>query len=93
MIRHPIFFRRKICIILRMEVIEKTYSQITEEIEAFGTSLLKLGLENKKVAVILLLRCNTWEYTVNMYIQIYKTGMLDNLEEKFMKKIFAIVFN
>ena len=26
-----------------------------------------------------------------MYIQIYKTGMLDNLEEKFMKKIFAII--
>ena len=29
------------------EVIEKTYSQIKEEVEAFGTSLLKLGLENK----------------------------------------------
>ena len=34
------------------KIVEKTYSQIKEEVEAFGTSLLKLGLENKKVAVI-----------------------------------------
>ena len=34
------------------EVVEKTYSQIKEEIEALGTSLLKMGLENKKVALI-----------------------------------------
>lgn len=34
------------------EVIEKTYKEIVEEIECFGTALLDLGLENKKIALI-----------------------------------------
>lgn len=33
-------------------VIQKTYKEIKKEVEAFSTSLLNLGLENKKVAII-----------------------------------------
>ena len=33
-------------------VIEKTYQEIKKEIEGFSTSLLNLGLENKKIALI-----------------------------------------
>ena len=54
------------------EVIEKTYSQIKEEIEAFGTSLLKLGLENKKVAVI---GNNRYEWCVS-YLTITTSNMV-----------------
>ena len=34
------------------KVIEKTYKEVREEIEALGTMLLNMGLENKKVALI-----------------------------------------
>ena len=34
------------------KVIEKTYKEIKEEIEALGTVLLDMGLENKKIALI-----------------------------------------
>ena len=34
------------------KVIEKKYSEIKEEIEGFGTSLLNMGLEGKKIAII-----------------------------------------
>jgi len=34
------------------KIIEKTYKVIKEEIEALGTSLLNMGLENKKIALI-----------------------------------------
>ena len=34
------------------KVIEKTYSEVKKEVEALGTMLLELGLENKKIAVI-----------------------------------------
>ena len=54
------------------EVIEKTYSQIKEEIEAFGTSLLKLGLENKKIAVI---GNNRYEWCVS-YLTITTSNMV-----------------
>lgn len=33
-------------------IIEKTYKEVKEEIEALGTMLLNMGLENKKVALI-----------------------------------------
>lgn len=33
-------------------IIEKTYKEVKEEIEALGTMLLNIGLENKKVALI-----------------------------------------
>ena len=33
-------------------VVEKTYKEIKKEVEAFSTSLLNLGLENKKIAII-----------------------------------------
>ena len=33
-------------------VVEKTYKEIKKEIEGFSTSLLNLGLENKKIALI-----------------------------------------
>ena len=54
------------------EVIEKTYSQIKEEVEAFGTSLLKLGLENKKIAVI---GNNRYEWCVS-YLTITTSNMV-----------------
>ena len=34
------------------KVIEKTYKEIKEEVEALGTVLLDMGLENKKIALI-----------------------------------------
>ena len=34
------------------KVVEKTYKEVREEIEALGTMLLNMGLENKKVALI-----------------------------------------
>ena len=34
------------------KVIEKTYTEIKEEVEALGTVLLDMGLENKKIALI-----------------------------------------
>ena len=34
------------------KVIEKTYSEVKKEVEAWGTMLLELGLENKKIALI-----------------------------------------
>ena len=34
------------------EIIEKTYTQIKEEIEALSTALLELGLENEKIVLI-----------------------------------------
>lgn len=34
------------------KVVEKTYKEIKEEIECLGTVLLKMGLENKKIALI-----------------------------------------
>ena len=34
------------------KVIEKTYKEIKEEVEALGTVLLNMGLENKKIALI-----------------------------------------
>ena len=34
------------------KVIEKTYSEVKKEVEALGTMLLELGLENKKIALI-----------------------------------------
>ena len=54
------------------EVIEKTYSQIKEEVEAFGTSLLKLELENKKIAVIV---NNRYEWCVS-YLTITTSNMV-----------------
>ena len=54
------------------EVIEKTYSQIKEEVEAFGTSLLKLELENKKIAVI---GNNRYEWCVS-YLTITTSNMV-----------------
>ena len=33
-------------------VVEKTYKEVKEEVVAFGTKLLEMGLENKKIAVI-----------------------------------------
>ena len=33
-------------------IIEKTYKEVKEEVEALGTMLLNMGLENKKVALI-----------------------------------------
>ena len=54
------------------EVIEKTYSQIKEEVEAFGTSLLKLELENKKIAVI---GNNIYEWCVS-YLTITTSNMV-----------------
>ena len=53
-------------------MIEKTYSQIKEEVEAFGTSLLKLGLENKKIAVI---GNNRYEWCVS-YLTITTSNMV-----------------
>ena len=32
--------------------VEKTYSEVIDEIKGFSTSLLNLGLENKKIAII-----------------------------------------
>ena len=34
------------------KVVEKTYKEVKEEIECLGTVLLKMGLENKKIALI-----------------------------------------
>ena len=54
------------------KIVEKTYSQIKEEIEAFGTTLLKMGLENKKVAVI---GNNRYEWCVT-YLTVTTSNMV-----------------
>lgn len=53
-------------------VIEKTYSQIKDEIESFSTALLDLGLENKKVVVI---ANNRYEWCVS-YLAIATGNMV-----------------
>ena len=54
------------------KIVEKTYSQIKEEIGAFGTTLLKMGLENKKVAVI---GNNRYEWCVT-YLTVTTSNMV-----------------
>ena len=36
----------------RLDTITKTYSEFSEDINAFGSSLIKLGLKNSKIAII-----------------------------------------
>ena len=45
-------------------VVEKTYKEIKEEVEALSTSLLNLGLEGKKVAII---GNNRYEWCVSYF--------------------------
>ena len=45
-------------------MVEKTYTQIKEEIKQFSTALLNLGLENKKIAVI---GSNRYEWCVTYF--------------------------
>ncbi len=54
------------------KIIEKTYSQIKEEIECLATSLLNMGLENKKIAVI---GNNRYEWCVS-YLAITTSNMV-----------------
>ena len=54
------------------EIIEKTYGRIKEEIEGFGTSLLNLGLEGKKIAII---SNNRYEWCVS-YLSITTSNMV-----------------
>ena len=46
------------------KVIEKTYKEIEEEVEALGTVLLDMGLENKKIALI---GNNRYEWCVSYF--------------------------
>lgn len=46
------------------EIIEKTYKDVKEEIEAVGTMLLNMGLENKKIALI---GNNRYEWCVSYF--------------------------
>ena len=45
-------------------IVEKTYKEIKEEVEAFSTSLLNLGLTDKKVAII---SNNRYEWCVSYF--------------------------
>lgn len=54
------------------KIIEKTYSQIKEEVECLATSLLNMGLENKKIAVI---GNNRYEWCVS-YLAITTSNMV-----------------
>lgn len=81
------------------QIIEKTYGRIKEEIEGLGTSLLNMGLENKKIAII---SNNRYEWCVS-YLGITTSNMvvvpLDKmLPEKEIKslilraKVDAVIF-
>ena len=48
----------------KIEYIEKTYKEFNDDITSFGTALLKLGLENKKVALI---SNNRYEWCVSYF--------------------------
>ena len=54
------------------KIIEKTYSQIKEEVECLATSLLNMGLENRKIAVI---GNNRYEWCVS-YLAITTSNMV-----------------
>ena len=54
------------------EIIEKTYSDVKKEIEGLGTSLLNLGLEGKKIAII---SNNRYEWCVS-YLSITTSNMV-----------------
>ena len=54
------------------EIVEKTYKEIKEEVEALGTALLDMGLENKKVALI---GNNRYEWCVS-YLGITTSNMV-----------------
>lgn len=54
------------------EIIEKTYGRIKEEIEGFGTSLLNIGLEGKKIAII---SNNRYEWCVS-YLTLTTSNMV-----------------
>ncbi len=45
-------------------IVEKTYKEIKEEVEALGTTLLNMGLENKKIALI---GNNRYEWCVSYF--------------------------
>ena len=53
-------------------IVEKTYKEIKEEIEALGTALLNMGLENKKIALI---GNNRYEWCVS-YLAITTSNMV-----------------
>ena len=53
-------------------IIEKTYSEINKEIEGFATSLLNLGLKDKKVVII---ANNRYEWCVS-YLAITTSSMI-----------------
>jgi len=53
-------------------VVEKTYKEIKEEVEALGTVLLNMGLENKKIALI---GNNRYEWCVS-YLAIITSNMV-----------------
>ena len=53
-------------------IVEKTYKEIKEEIEALGTELLNMGLENKKIALI---GNNRYEWCVS-YLAITTSNMV-----------------
>jgi long-chain acyl-CoA synthetase len=53
-------------------IVEKTYTQIKKEVEGFSTSLLNLGLENKKVVII---SNNRYEWCVS-YLAITTGNMI-----------------
>ena len=48
----------------KIEYIEKTYTEFNQDITSLGTALLKLGLENKKVALI---SNNRYEWCVSYF--------------------------
>lgn len=54
------------------EIVEKTYGRVKEEIEGLGTSLLNLGLEGKKIAII---SNNRYEWCVS-YLGITTANMV-----------------
>lgn len=80
-------------------VVEKTYKEIKEEIECFSTTLLSLGLENKKIALI---GNNRYEWCVsylavttgNMVVvpldKALPEGEIKNLIE--ISKVEAVIF-
>ena len=54
------------------EIIEKTYSQVRDEIQGLGTSFLNMGLEGKKIAII---SNNRYEWCVS-YLSITTSNMI-----------------
>ncbi|MDR0978892.1 MAG: AMP-binding protein [Lachnospiraceae bacterium] len=61
----------------KVEYENKTYKKLKEDINALGTSLIKLGLKNKRVAII---ASNRYEWAVAYFATVNGTGIVVPLD-------------